>query len=263
MAKMKDIKGVVQKELKVFYILDTSGSMEGAPIAALNDAMRDTVKELAKLNGDTGDANFKIAVLEFNTNARWVTNGVEDVEDYQWITLQEDGMTYLGKALTELNNALSRNTMMASETGNKAPVIIFMSDGYPNDKESVWTGELQKLQDNKWYQQATKIAFALGDDADTGVLAKVVGDPKAVIQTSNLEAFKGLIRIASVTASLAASKSKTTTSAMTGADVVDQATGGAGDTDSNGATVVNDFEDVDIDIYDDTPSDIDDMDDFS
>lgn len=259
MPKIETLSGVVKKELHVFYVLDTSGSMEGAPIAALNDAMCDTVNELAKISASSADAAFKIAVLEFNTNARWITkgeNGVEDIEDYVWENLQETGMTYLGNALEELTTSLSRNSMMKSPTGNKVPVIIFMSDGYPNDKG--WEQKLDKLKENRWYQQAIKIAFALGDDADTGVLAKVVGDAKAVIQTSNLEAFKGMIRIASVTASLAASTSKTSSAALTGADVVNGATGGGNDFDENGAVVVTDIEDVDVDIYDNTPVDMDD-----
>lgn len=261
MPKIEQMEGMVKKELHVFYILDTSGSMEGAPIAALNDAMKDTVNELAKISANSADASFKIAVLEYNTHANWITkgdNGIEDIEDYVWTNLKETGMTYLGEALDKLTASLSRNTMMKSPTGNKVPVIIFMSDGYPNDKHDAWKDSLAKLKENKWYQQAIKIAFALGDDADTGVLAQVVDDPKAVIQTSNLEAFKSMIRIASVTASLAASTSKTSSAAVTGADVVQGATGGGDDFDDNGAVIVTDIEDVDVDIYDNTPVTMDD-----
>ena len=265
MADMRDLaEGVVKKELHVFYVLDTSGSMTGAPIAALNDAMRDTVNELAEISKTSADAAFKLAVMEYNSNCRWVTmgdNGLEEMEDFVWSELQANGMTYLGAALTELNGQLSRNAMMKSTTGNKIPVIIFMSDGYPNDN---WEQPLSDLKANKWYNAAIKIAFALGDDADAGVLAQVVGSPEAVIKTSNLSAFKSMIRIASVTASLAASTSRTTTAGVTGSDVVEQTLGGNPNKDPNGTIVIDDdFEDVDIDIYDDTPIDLDGLDDFS
>jgi uncharacterized protein YegL len=123
--------------------------------------------------------------------------------------------------------------MMKSHTGNKIPVIIFMSDGYPND--SNWEQELSTLNGNKWFQSAIKIAFALGDDADENILAKVVGSSEAVIKTSNLEKFKKAIRIVSATASLAASTSRTSSGDISGADIVSQI-----DTDGNN----EDFDDI-------------------
>ena len=222
MPNMDDFTGgVVKKELHVFYVLDTSGSMTGAPIAALNDAMRDTVQELASISRSSADAVLKIAVMEYNDDCKWVTlgeNGLEYVEDFIWNDLQPRGMTNLGNALRELNAQLSRNAMMKSHTGNKIPVIIFMSDGYPND--NIWEQELSTLSGNKWFQSSIKIAFALGDGADENVLEKVVGDSKAVIKTSNLEKFKSMIRIVSATASLAASTSRTSNANVTGGDII-------------------------------------------
>ena len=240
MPKMSDLKdGVVAKELHVFYVLDTSGSMLGAPIAALNDAMRETVKELANISKTSADAKLKLAVMEYNNNCRWVTqgdNGLESVEDFFWTDLQANGLTALGAALTELNKQLSRNAMMKSETGNKVPVIIFMSDGYPNDN---WEHPLSELKNNKWYNAAIKIAFALGDNADTGVLAQVVNDPEAVIKTTNLTAFKNMIRIASVTASLAASTSRTTSDPIDGKTVVENTLGGNPPKAPDGTVVID------------------------
>lgn len=221
MADMRDLaEGIVKKELHIFYVLDTSGSMTGAPIAALNDAMRDTVNELAEISKTSADAAFKLAVMEYNSACRWVTfgdNGLEDMEDFFWTDLEARGLTNLGEAMKELNNQLSRNAMMKSATGNKIPVIIFMSDGYPNDS---WEQALNELKNNKWYNTAIKIAFALGDDADESVLAQVVGSTEAVIKTNDLAAFKSMIRIVSVTASLAASTSRTTSGGISGEDIV-------------------------------------------
>lgn len=217
---------VVKKELHVFYVLDISGSMSGAPITALNDAMRDTIAELADISATSNEAALKIAVLTFDNNVVWVTqgeNGLEDAEDFVWTDLTAGGLTYLGAALRELNKKLSRNEMMSASTGNKIPVIIFMSDGQPND---AWIEALDSLKENKWFKAAIKIAFALGDDADCDVLAKVVGGPEAVIKTNDLEVFKKLIKIVSVTSSLASSQSRLSDEGATGSSIVDQVTGG-------------------------------------
>lgn len=221
------MEGTAKKELHVFYVLDTSGSMVGAPIGALNDAMRSTVKELSKKDGEKAD--IRIAVLEFNNISHWITegnNGVEHLSDFVWTDLSAGGLTALGAALEELNTSLSRNDKMKAETGNKVPVIIFMSDGYPNDD---WESGLNALSQNKWYRHAIKIAFALGDDADSDVLARVVGvrkdgtivpDYEAVIKTNDLQIFSDMIRVVSVSASLAASTSQMVGTEASGAGVV-------------------------------------------
>lgn len=236
--------GTTKKELHIFYVLDTSYSMTGDPIGALNDAMRSTVAELKKLDGDKAD--LRLAALAFNTECSWVTGGAGNLEflsDFVWTPLKAEGMTYLGRALRELNASMSRNDKMKSATGNKVPVVIFMSDGYPNDD---WREALNELAENKWYQSAIKIAFALGDKADTDALANVVGvrkdgsivpDYEAVIKTTQLDVFAKMIQVVSVSASLAASTSQLTTKEPTGKDIVEGAAPGA-QKDEKGTVVV-------------------------
>lgn len=238
---------MAKKELHVFYVLDTSGSMGGAPIRALNDAMADTIVELKDISANSNDAALKIAVLTFDSAVSWVTsNGLEDAEDFVWTDLSAGGLTSLGAALKELNKKLSRNEMMSAATGNKIPVIIFMSDGCPTDG---WSEALEELKKNKWFSAAIKIAFALGDQADCDVLAKVVGGPEAVIKTNDLETFRKMIRIVSVTSSLAASQSVISADPVKGGDIVSKVTGGQSAED--GSVTVTDLPDpVYTSIYD-------------
>ena len=246
MPNPKNMEGTVKKELHIFYILDTSRSMDGAPIGALNDAMRSTVEELRKKDGEKAD--IKIAVMEYNSKNRWVTqgnNGVENLQDFFWTDLKATGLTYLGGALRELNTSLSRNSMMKAETGNKVPVVIFMSDGQPNDD---WEAGLQELAGNKWYRAAIKIAFALGDLADTDVLSKVVGVTKegkivpnkeAVIRANDLQVFANMIQTVSVTASLAASTSQMVGNEVTGQGIVKEVVGDKPKKGEDGVVIVD------------------------
>lgn len=249
------MEGTVKKELHIFYVLDTSGSMDGAPIGALNDAMRSTVDELRKKDGEK--ANLRIAVLEFNSKNRWVTqgnNGVENLQDFFWTDLQATGLTYLGGALKELNTSMSRSDKMKAETGNKVPVVIFMSDGYPTDD---WQEGLQILAENEWYRRAIKIAFALGDDADTDVLAKVVGVTKkgqivpnyeAVIKTNDLQVFSDMIQVVSVSSVIVASSPQRLGTEVGAEDIVSEVAGENAKTGENGEVIV-DATSSDVDIY--------------
>lgn len=211
-----------RKELHVFYVLDTSGSMEGAKISELNHAMEECTEALRKLAKNNGDAKLKIAVLEFNSGCRWITsNGAEDLEeDFEYEYLKAGGLTDIGAALKELNSKLSRHAFLNSMTGALMPVIIFMTDGYATDDYAI---ALEEIRKNRWFARGIKIGIAFGDDPDVKMLSSVVGNSEAVIKTTNLDLFKRLMKFVSVTASMLVSQSTTTKTTNTGADIIKQA----------------------------------------
>lgn len=219
MPSIGDLTGTPRKEMHVFYVLDTSGSMDGAKISMLNHAMEectDALKDLAKSNAD---AELKIAVLEFNSGCKWVTsNGPEALEDFEWDKVEAGGLTDIGAALKELNSKLSRHAFLSSMTGALMPVIIFMTDGYATDD---YNKALEEIRKNRWFARGTKVGFAIGDDADAKMIASVVGNSEAVIKTSDLDLFRRLMKFVSVTASMLVSQSTTAETATTGPVIVE------------------------------------------
>ncbi len=217
-----DFEATPRRELHVFYVLDTSGSMASdGKISMLNRAMEECTTALATIAKSNADAMLKIAVLEFNSGCKWITNnGPESLDDFEWDTLEAGGITDMGAALLELNSKLSRNAFLNSMTGAYMPVIIFMTDGYATDN---YEASLQKIRQNKWFARGTKIGFAVGDDADLKMISSVVGNSEAVIKTTDLELFKRLMTFVTVTASTLASTSHTTDVAADGAAVVGEA----------------------------------------
>jgi uncharacterized protein YegL len=160
--------------------------------------------------------------MEYNTQCRWVTsNGPEDLEeDFEYEYLEAGGLTEIGAALKELNQKLSRKEFLNSMTGALMPVIIFMTDGYATDD---YKAALEEIRTNRWFARGTKIGFALGEDPDVAMLASIVGNSEAVIKTTDLELFKRLMKFVSVTASMLVSKSVTSDTASSGADIVKMA----------------------------------------
>lgn len=207
-----------RRALPVFYVLDTSGSMSGEPIDSLNAAMRATTNALRQVAAHNGDAKLKVAVLSFDTDARWLQPaGPEDMEDFIWTNLQAGGYTFVDRALKELNEKLSKDSFLASETGLLYPIIIFMSDGYAMGD---YRNELNRISKNRYFKNAVKVGFAIGDKPDVEMIARVVGNPEAVLRTENLGVFAKLIRFASVTSSTMASVSHVTGNEITGSQVV-------------------------------------------
>jgi uncharacterized protein YegL len=209
-----------RRSLPVFYVLDTSGSMAGAPIEQLNRAMEETLDAVKQVAEHNGDAQVKIAVLSFNTIARWMQPaGPEDVEDFIWNDLSAGGLTYMGEALHELNSKLSKDEFLASATGGLYPIIIFMTDGYANDS---WEKELDVIKQNRYFRRGVRIGFAIGDNADADMISRVVGDSEAVLKTLDLGLFARLIRFVSVTSVKRVSVSRAQASDITGASIIQE-----------------------------------------
>lgn len=244
MPKTTNLEEAPRKELHVFYVLDTSGSMDGAKISALNHAMEECTEALTTLAKSNGDAKLKIAVMEFNSGCKWVTtNGPESMEDFEWEYLTAGGLTDIGAALKELDSKLSRHAFLNSMTGALMPVIIFMTDGYATDD---YSAALDQIRANKWFKRGTKIGFAIGDDADTKMISSVVGNSEAVIKTTDLELFKRLMKFVSVTSSMLNSVSHPAEVKTGGDTVIDAAKKELGLTD-------NITPDLDDDDYDKEP----------
>lgn len=221
MPEMGTLGAVMRPDLHVFYVLDTSGSMQNKPIGVLNRAMENTVDALRQVAARNSDANVKIAVLEFNSTCRWINpDGPEYLEDFFWQDLAAAGKTEVGAALRELDSKLSRNQFLNSMTSAFLPVIIFMTDGFATDE---WSPALERIMHNKWFAKATRVGFAIGRNPDTEMIAKLVGSSEAVIRTDDLGVFARLLRFVSVSASTLAGNSHTRDQEVSGKEAVKMA----------------------------------------
>lgn len=204
MSLLDDAVSVPRRTMTLFFLIDTSGSMSGNKIGAVNDAIVNVIPMLEDISSSNPDAEIKVAALEFSNGTKWLYNEPKCVEDFKWIDVQAGGLTSLGEACLELSSKLSRSGYMKSASGSYAPAIILLSDGGPTDN---FDGGLQSLQGNNWFKNAIRIAIAIGDDADLDVLARFTGNSEAVIKVQNIDALKQIIRVVAVTSSQIGSKS--------------------------------------------------------
>lgn len=210
-----------RRDLTIFYILDTSGSMEGAPIQMLNEAMGNTISALKGLN--TEDCHVKIAVLEYSSSAHWLNPvAPEYIEDFVWEDrLQAGGLTNVPAALDELDAKMSADEFLKTDNGAFMPVVIFMSDGWINDQfQLTYEQALARIRDNKWFKNATKVGFALGDDADEDMVAEVVGGKESMCKCDSLAYFSEMIEKVSVTSTML--NAKTHMNNVSGGNVLDE-----------------------------------------
>jgi uncharacterized protein YegL len=189
----------------LFFLIDTSGSMAGAKIGAVNTAIDEVIPALKEVSDENADAQIKIAALEFSSGVRWITaGGPVELDQFHWKYMDAGGNTDLGAACKALDEKLSTKGFMSEAAGSFAPAIFLMSDGGPTDD---WKSGLEQLKQNRWFKAGVKAAVAIGDDADKEVLAAFTGSMEAVLEVHNAAMLKRMIKFVSVRASQVASKS--------------------------------------------------------
>lgn len=204
---MLDKVEIPRKMCPVIFLLDTSGSMSGAPIGAVNDAIRNVLPELVSMNESNADNEIKIAVMTFDYDSKWIIgeNELMSPEDVQnvWRDLDANGYTSMGAAFRALNEKLSvSNGFMKRASGSVAPVLFLLSDGEPTDD---YRAGLQVLQKNNWYKIAVRVAVGYGD-ANDGILREFTGNEGTVLHTNDTNELKNTIRFVAVTSSRVASQ---------------------------------------------------------
>lgn len=196
----------VRRMCPVIFLLDTSGSMDGAPIGAVNAAIEGVLPELIDMSDSNADNEIKVAVMSFDSDIRWVTGDSDLITPQQlrdtWNDLDADGLTSMGEAFNELNNKLSvSHGFMKNASGSVAPVLFLLSDGDPTDD---YQYGLNKLKQNNWYKVAARVAIGYGESNDD-VLREFTGNKETVLHTDNPQDLKKMIRFVAVTSSRVAS----------------------------------------------------------
>ena len=198
---------IPRKMCPVIFLLDTSGSMSGAPIGAVNDAIRNVLPELISMNDSNADNEIRIAVITFDYEAKWIIGEdelilPEDVQDV-WRDLDANGYTSMEAAFRALNEKLSTSHgFMKRASGSVAPVLFLLSDGEPTDD---YRAGLQILQKNNWYKIAVRVAVGYGD-ANDSILREFTGNEGTVLHANDTDELKNTIRFVAVTSSRVASQ---------------------------------------------------------
>ena len=200
---------VTRRMCPVIFLLDSSGSMNGAPIGAVDSAIEGVLPVLASMNDENPDAEIRVAIMEFSSTAEWITKeGLVSPNNYTWPTgqLSAEGPTQMGAAFKELNKKLSvKSGFMQRASGSVAPVLFLLSDGAPTDD---YQSGLKALKENNWYKCAAKVAIGYSDQCDDEVLAEFTGNKETVLHTNDPNELKKMIRFVTITSSQVASSGK-------------------------------------------------------
>jgi uncharacterized protein YegL len=170
-------------------LLDTSGSMHGAPIAALNDGLREFSENLKR--DALASRRVEVAVVTFSNEVRVVQDFVT-ADQFEPPTLTASGMTHMGTAIQKALDMLHARKAQY-RTGGIAyyrPWVFLITDGAPQgEPEEAMEAARQRVMAE---ENARRVAFfAVGvEGADMEKLSTVsVRTPVKLIGLNFVEMF--------------------------------------------------------------------------
>lgn len=185
----------------LFFVVDTSGSMTGEKIEAVNSAVEGLLPELKAVSAAEG-CKIRVAALAFSDVAKWISGAPAKPDFFRWRRPVPGGVTNLGAACRALDDKLDAQAWMSG--CSHAPVIFLLSDGEPTD---LYRDSLEKLRQNEWFGRAIRVAVAIGDEVNREILAEFTGDMGAVVSAHSPSELKKWIRFIGVQSALASSRS--------------------------------------------------------
>ena len=154
-----DVDTVLKTEGKInkdiIMVLDVSGSMEGEK---LNRVKSDSIE---LINSVLDNTNNRMALISFETSSTLIsglTNDKNTLVNYI-NSLTDTGRTNYYRALLNVEEILKNYT----KQNNRECIVMFLTDGYPNEETPNQIGEYSYLKDTYPYVTFNGIQYEMGN----------------------------------------------------------------------------------------------------
>jgi uncharacterized protein YegL len=192
LSSTKDFTVAGARPLPVLVLADCSGSMAAdGKIAALNQALAEMIRSFASL--DAANAEVHVCLIAFGLRTATIVP-LQSASKAQFTPLTADGPTPMGDALTLAADLLEDRASIPSRAYR--PTVILVSDGQPTDD---WQTPLSRFAEGTRASKASRMALAIGADADVAMLRKFLADPtQPVFQAADASQIKSFFRFATM-----------------------------------------------------------------
>jgi uncharacterized protein YegL len=122
------------RRLPVYLLIDTSGSMRGEPIQAVNNGLKVLVNALRQDPYALESVHLGIITFDLTARELFPLTHLEQVQIPE-IEVPQSGATFLGAALELLLACMERDLVRGAEDrkGDWRPLVFLMTDGSPSD----------------------------------------------------------------------------------------------------------------------------------
>ncbi len=178
---LDDLPDTFQR-LLVYLLIDTSGSMAGAPIAAVNEGLQMFERTLRRDPQCLETAH--ACVISFNHTTA-VEAALRDAESFRAPTLSAGGSTVLSKGLEAVARQIATDWKPKSvdHPGDWKPLLFVLTDGHPNPGDP-WKAARDKLMARRGGRPSMIVSIGCGPDINMEFLREL--SPEAAYYFADL-----------------------------------------------------------------------------
>ncbi len=161
------------RRLPVYFLLDTSGSMYGEPIQALNNGLQVMISMLRQ-DPQALDSLW-LSIITFDRDVKEIVPLTELASfQMQEIFCPQSGPTHTGKALEIVYQKVQKDIIKGSTTqkGDWRPLLFIFTDGNPNDLQ-LYREMIPKIKSLNF---GAIVCCAAGSLADENLLKELTND---------------------------------------------------------------------------------------
>lgn len=172
---LNDFTVTKERALPIFIVADTSGSMEGMKINAVNKAIQDMITTFRNVDDVRGA--FKVSIITFGGEKVIVHQYPTNVNELTFNELHASGRTPMGEAISIVSDLIEDKEIVTSR--DFAPTVILISDGFPTDYPGGYNVTLEdylnwepikKLHKGNRGQKCMRVAISVDLDTDINML---------------------------------------------------------------------------------------------
>lgn len=223
------------RRLPIFFVLDVSESMAGAPLEQLHRAMESIVEQLRQ--DPHALETVYISVIAFAGKASVVVPLIELMSFYP-PRLPLGGGTALGEALDELMTRIEVDVRKTTHEhrGDWEPIVYLLTDGRPTDRTDVAI----KRWHERYASRAHLIAVALGKGADTRPLKQLTETVVQLDDSSSVDTLSQFAKWVSASVAMQSQALDTGSKSVPGISLVKSAGEGISLVKDEGAAPIDD-----------------------
>ena len=173
---LNDFSITKERALPIFILADTSASMEGEKIQALNKAIQEMIVSLRNVNDIRGV--FKVSIITFGGEKVTVQQYPTDVNDIDFEELEAAGLTPMGEAISAVTELIEDREIIKSK--DYLPTVVLISDGYPTDypdgagasvSDYLEWEPIKTMQEGERSKKCMRVALSVDSATDLNMLS--------------------------------------------------------------------------------------------